>query len=228
MPVALALTAILAAAPAPPDPLTAAELAETLDQGWWCTRNVRLRGCSNIARYDFERGEVEECGGSDIAWISNALARGERQNLETVAELRPLLEGLREEAEAQGYTTVKTCQTRAFRMDGDVLCFTGWAIKGKPRMWLTRSGRWDDPDDHTVSPADAERYWWFWPRMFAEEAGDDPDAAIKTQATQCRRFSTRADGALSQVTTAEGSVVSHVLTPLDRLEDGVIVPWLRL
>ncbi len=225
MSVALALAATLITAPLPADPLTGAELAETLGQGWWCTRNVPLRGCSNIARYDFERGEIEECGGSDIAWIPHALARGARGNLQTVAELRPLLESLHDKAEAEGYTTVKTCQTRAFRMEGDALCSTSWAIKGKPRMWLTRSGRWGDPDDHTVSPADAERYWWFWPRMFAEEAGQDPDTAAKDQGIQCDRFSTRADATLAQVTSVEGRLIHYVLTPLDRLEDGVIVPW---
>mgnify|MGYP000002809023 CR=1 FL=1 len=225
MSVALALAATLIVAPSPAEPLTAAELAETLGQGWWCTRNVALRGCSSIARYDFERREIEECGGSDIAWIPNALARGTAGNLQTVAELRPLLESLHDKAEAEGYTTVKTCQTRAFRVEGAALCTTSWAIKGKPRMWLTRSGRWDAPDDPTISPADAERYWWFWPRMFAEEAGQDPDQGLKTDTEYCGRHTLRADGTLSQVYRVEGTVQSFVLTPLERLEDGVIVPW---
>ena len=49
-------------------------------------------------------------------------------------------------------------------------------------------------------------------------------SGLKTDTEYCGRYTLRADGTLSQIYRAEGTVQSFVLTPLERLEDGVIVP----
>lgn len=230
MSVALALSTALIAAPSP-DPLTGPELVAALSEGWWCTWEPSLEGCSEISRYDFDALTVSGCGGSDIWWIETALVHGERSGLDSVAEVEPLLIALLAQAEAMGAEQIKFCQTRAFKIQDDVLCSVSWELGGKPRMRLSRSGAWHDPEDYVVSGSDSERYWRMWPAMFAEIAAQTPESERSAEEAKavsdpdalslnCHSF--EREGDRLRMTSRDQT---WELRPLARPEDGVIVPW---
>ncbi len=225
------ISAILVGPQDKPDPgmLSGAALASTLDGTWWCATLEGQEGCSAVRRYDFRRQVVEECGGSDVAWIEGAMRLGEASDLESVAEVRPLLDTLQKEVEAGGYTVIKVCRTQQFEARDDALCGMLWSLQGKPRMWLSRSGRWDDPEDYVLSRSDAERYWWLWPKMFAELEEEGFAGVDLEQQTSCIQFSPQSDGTLVENATIDGEPPhEQTLVQVEALETVTILPWMTL
>lgn len=231
MSVALALSAALQVAA--PDPLSASDVAAALGKGWWCTWDAEENGCSAIQRYDFAQGRIYGCTGSDVAWLDVAL-NWAREGLEPAREARPLIQGLRDQAEAHGARLIKFCWTSSFKLDGRGLCQPSWSLIDQPTMRLSRSGAWADDDDLHVPAADARTYWHFWPAAFAAmvadippEALEDPEVkafvAVQSAEVGCQSFESAGTGRLTRTARLAGDVSEDEMRPLARPEDGVLV-----
>lgn len=235
MPVALALSAVLAASA--PDPLTSDQVAAALGKGWWCTWDAQENGCSAIQRYDFAQGRIYGCTGTDVAWLDVALGWA-RDGLEEARAARPLMQGLRSQAQAHGARLIKFCWTSAFKLDDRGLCQPSWSLVDQPTMRLSRSGAWTDAEDLVVPAADARTYWDFWPAAFdgmvaniPAEALADPEVkafvAVQTAEVGCQAFEAGQNGRLSRTTRLAGDVATDELRPLAHPEDGVLVQRLQ-
>jgi hypothetical protein len=232
MSVALALSAALASVG--PDPLSAADLPAVLGKGWWCSWDEVENGCAFIDRYDFRRGVIETCGGTEIAWIQTAIDWGRRDGLPSVQRVLPVLDRLQAQARSMDADRIKFCWTRAFKREGDALCASEWSTEGKPEMRLSRSGAWRDPEDLLIPSADAEAYYRLWADAFADMAAAIPetrrgDPEVKaflagvSSDWSCFAFSSRSDGTLVRAISGPSPYESE-LRPLARPEDGVLIP----
>lgn len=231
MSVVLALSAALASTA--PDPVSAAELPAVLGKGWWCTVDVQENGCSAIQRYDFSRGEIYGCTGTDVAWLDIA-AQWAADGLSTAQEARPLIESLKACADAHGARLIKFCWTSSFKIDRRGFCQPSWSLIGAPAMRLSRNGAWESEGDVVVPSPEAATYFRFWPAAFGEMVADLPPealtdpgvksfVAIQSAGVGCQSYERAADGALSRTTDIAGERVVEEMRPLTRPEDGVLV-----
>jgi hypothetical protein len=231
MSVALALSAALVTTA--PDPVSAADLPAVLGKGWWCTWDAAENGCSAIQRYDFARGEIYGCTGTDVAWLDIAVQWAD-DGLATAAQARPLMDGLKARAEAHGARLIKFCWTSSFKVDQRGLCQPSWSITGNPSMRLSRNGAWESEGDVDVSTSEAATYFAFWPAAFNEMVADIPEAAmtdpevksfvaIQTAGIGCQSYARSDGGALSRTTDLAGERLVEEMRPIARPEDGVLV-----
>lgn len=224
------------------DPLTGAELVETLSRGWWCGRE-REQGpgvtCRQIVRFEFTPNlQAVGCEVMPLASIEELRASGAEWGAPSIEREAALLDSIEERARAAGADRIRNCYPSAFKLEGGEICFDFEQPVKAPRVALTGSAQWTSEEDVFLSADEARRYHDLWPALFDDIAGAmtpeeraHPDAkpmlAMAHSGVQCHVFARMDNGALLQSTrAADGTSLGDlILRPLDRPEDGSLEPW---